>query len=1197
MLTTWCAWWIGSALAQPITFPNDSYLPADLWQIISPDMGEEGQRQPEAVNGHVLLAGNARHEVWRIDDPFRPEHVATIVSPHADGEAEAHDNAQVLRDGRTLVATISGRGVDLWDMTTPEAPEALAHVELDGIDYGDNAEAVWGLSWQGDALYVGGTNTGIHVLDTSDPTSPEVVRRVPTTDFGGISAGPLWAIGTTLVVTPPKDRSGLATLDISDPWDPIPLDHLDTEEDSYIGGFYAGTAFLVNPWRSFDVLSDPRAIVPLADIPTASTEYMVFGDGYAFVGALRPSPGVYKWDVSDPTTLVEVGKVEGRRDGIDAGLFTDDQFALPVGNLLVMCDDETRHGCVLAVHDVAPDAEPPRLAVSVPADGATGVAPSARIGLSFTDQLDLRSATADAVSLRPLSGGDPIPLQLGLDMTVMHLWPDEPLADDTSYEVLLRAGGLTDLVGNALATDVRIVFTTGDGTPPPPCAIEPLAPAEVGTAVSLSAEPAAGATYTWEVDGTSYAGASADHVFTEPGRIDVELEVARDGLSRACRATQVLHPPLPDLPARHAATVAVDDDADVAWVVNPDAGTVASIDLTTLTRRAEHPVGARPQTVAVDDDGQAWVAVQDDDQLVGLAPDGRERQRLDLPFGGRPYAVVVHRDTVWVTLEGRGALLGIDRNTGAEVARIGLGPDGRPGPLVRGLAVSPDGQTAYVSRYLSDDDHAEIYVVDLATGEVQTIALAHDEGPDDHDAGRGVPNAIAHLAITPDGGRLLVPAKKDNVRRGALRDGEPLDTDNTVRAMVAFVDTSEGAEATALRLDLDDHERPFAAAMSPTGDLAFVVSQGTNRVDVVETWSGEVIGGLNTGFAPNGAVITEAGWLLVQELNERRLSVFDVSGFLGATDATGWEVAAIPTVEAEPLPDDVWLGKVLFMNANSSAMSQDGYLACSTCHPDGGHDGRTWDFTQYGEGLRNTIYLRGRAGTAHGPVHWSANFDEIHDFEGDIRLHQGGSGFLDDEDWEQTADPLGETKAGRSERLDALAAYVATFTDYPRSPWRNDDGTLTEAAERGRRVLAGLDCLDCHDGEHLTDSAEGERHDVGTLTSASGGRLGGALDGIDTPTLYGLHAGAPYLHDGSAATIADTLRIDGHGDAQGLSEADMADLEAFLLQLGPDVSLDAPPIDDAVATTPEQGGCGCVSGAPLGSWPLALLIGLALRRR
>ena len=42
--------------------------------------------------------------------------------------------------------------------------------------------------------------------------------------------------------------------------------------------------------------------------------------------------------------------------------------------------------------------------------------------------------------------------------------------------------------------------------------------------------------------------------------------------------------------------------------------------------------------------------------------------------------------------------------------------------------------------------------------------------------------------------------------------------------------------------------------------------------------------------------------------------------------------------------------------------------SCAACHNDGGHDGRTWDLTGFGEGLRNTVNLRGRAG-AQGHSH------------------------------------------------------------------------------------------------------------------------------------------------------------------------------------------------------------------------------------
>jgi DNA-binding beta-propeller fold protein YncE len=43
------------------------------------------------------------------------------------------------------------------------------------------------------------------------------------------------------------------------------------------------------------------------------------------------------------------------------------------------------------------------------------------------------------------------------------------------------------------------------------------------------------------------------------------------------------------------------------------------------------------------------------------------------------------------------------------------------------------------------------------------------------------------------------------------------------------------------------------------------------------------------------------------------------------------------------------------------------YVTCTACHADfGGQDGRTWDFSQFGASLRNTMDLRGRPGFAPG---------------------------------------------------------------------------------------------------------------------------------------------------------------------------------------------------------------------------------------
>ena len=1177
------------AVAQGGTLPVSAYTPDQYLQHISPTIGEgEPQNQPSIVNGYLLLAGNGHFELWDIADPFAPEHLSTFESPHAIGEAESHQVAtRKTADGRWQVVTISGQGVDLWDLTDPVAPVLLAAIELEGINYGDNSEAVWGVAWQGDTVWVGGTNTGLHVIDASDPTSPTLLTRVPTSAFGGISAGPLWAVGDLLVVTTPKNHGGIVTLDISDPAEPTVLDFLVPAEDSYIGGFYGTRAHLVSPFRSYEVLADPTSIEKVGEFETPNTEYLTFTDGHAIVGRLRPNPGALDLDLSDLNTYNEVAYLEGRRDDIASGYFTDDQFTLPIGNLVVLGDDEIRYGAILVVRDLLPDSVPPRVDWIQPADGTSGVATTARIGVSLSDQIDLRSVTPDSLVVRPVLGGAPLTGDWDLTQTVLGFSPHAPLEPDTAYEVILPAGGVKDLSGNGLATEARAVFTTGDGSLPALCAIEPPEAVEVGATATLAALPAGDVTYRWDFgDGTTSQPSgdrTVQHAWTEPGRWPVTLFVEDDAGARSCGAVTVVHRELREVPA---VSGPIATDGATAWVVNPDAGSLTAVDLAAATAGAsavlwEVPVGDDPRGVALAGN-ELLVVLRGEDALLRIDRDGAEVGRVELGYGALPWAVGVDGDQAWVSLEGAGALARVDLGTG-EVERTELPADeGAPPSRPRGLALHPDG-TVYASRFLSTPDAGRIHVV--APDGVEDIRLAIDAGPDTDSSGRGVPNLLANLALSPDGRRLAVPGTKANVERGLARDGELMNPQNTVRTLVSIVDLDAGAEATELRRDIDDHDSPWAAAWSPLGDLLFVASRGSNRVDVLDVDGARSVAAFSTGLAPTGVLVTGTT-LLVHDSLDRTLSLLDVSGLLDATDSTARRLAVVPLVAEEPLSDELLLGKRIFTNASTREMSQDGYLSCATCHPDGGSDEVVWDFTDRGEGLRNTIDLRGRAGVGHGPVHWTGNFDEIQDFENDIRAHFGGSGFMDDADWalEGRSDPLGGAKAGVSPRLDALAAYVSSLDAFPRSPYREPDGSLTADGQKGRNLYETLNCSECHSGPALTDSSEGVRHDVGTITADSGQRIGGPLDGLDTPTLHGLHASAPYLHDGSAATIEETLRIEGHGDAQNLNDRRMGFLVSYLLQL-----------DGTVPPTTE--GCTCSSASPRGSWAWLLLPLLFWRRR
>lgn len=131
--------------------------------------------------------------------------------------------------------------------------------------------------------------------------------------------------------------------------------------------------------------------------------------------------------------------------------------------------------------------------------------------------------------------------------------------------------------------------------------------------------------------------------------------------------------------------------------------------------------------------------------------------------------------------------------------------------------------------------------------------------------------------------------------------------------------------------------------------------------------------------------------------------------------------------------------------------------------------------------------------------------------------------------------------------LDDLAAFVNSI-QLPPNPHRRTNGSPSDGATRGEIVFKSpkTQCATCHTGSALTDR---QRHDVGTGDGVSE-RLGPKFD---TPSLRGLHASGPYLHDGRATTLRAVLRTansqDRHGTTSHLSKQQVDDLIQFLLEL------------------------------------------------
>jgi cytochrome c peroxidase len=515
-----------------------------------------------------------------------------------------------------------------------------------------------------------------------------------------------------------------------------------------------------------------------------------------------------------------------------------------------------------------------------------------------------------------------------------------------------------------------------------------------------------------------------------------------------------------------------------------------------------------------------------------------------LPVASRPYAIAFSPDgnAAYVTLQGTGRLLKLDRS-GRIISTLDIGP--KP----RGLAISGDSRRILVTRFISPAARGEVREVNATTfSVVRTFALAFDRAPDTEASGRGVPNYLSSLRISPDGLRALVPSKKDNIARGLFRDAQIPTFESLVRTIVSQIDLETNSEALEARIDLNDPDMAQAVLFSPLGDIFFVATQGSNTVQIYDTSTLALLGEMPTGLAPQGMVLNQhASKLYVQNFMSRTVSVFDTTEVIQAINNTAPLLAEVPIVGRETLATQVLRGKRIFYNAAGRRMNRDGYLSCASCHLDGESDGQVWDFTHRGEGLRNTIPLVGRAGPEHGKVHWTANFDEIQDFEHDIREDFGGTGFLSDANFATTSNPLGTPKAGRSADLDALAAYVSSLATVPDSPYRNADGTLTAAGQTGKALFMALDCQGCHPSPTFTDL---QRHDVGTIQTSSGLGHGQTLAGrgFETPTLKGIWDTAPYLHNGQAATLYDVLKNPKHIGTI-LTPTETNQLVAYLLQI------------------------------------------------
>ena len=869
------------------------------------------------------------------------------------------------------------------------------------------------------------------------------------------------------------------------------------------------------------------------------------------------------------------------------------QYSMPLGNLVVTGGYGTHGGMGIWIQDLEPDTARPEVAYHIPKNFASNYPRTAPISFIIHETMDNTRFDASShftVHETEFQGGVNVPVGdpiEGLLLTgsgnVYTFTPHEALKADTIYEVRFHADdrgtadtaddlGFADASGN-LIEPYSYQFSTGDfpGVDQKPDLSQASLSADVTRAglgstlnfdFSGATDPEDGSTLEFRVNDGSGSGfgewqthdfantLELQASFNEEGRFLFTVEVRDSSGNRRSLSQSVLIFTPPSDATRPNNSSSIISTGVAIWNVNPDANTITEINPYTNTVVNTYPVGRDPRSIAEGPDGRLWVTCFDSDQIYVFDPSGDMNSPTIIEdpavvgYGAAPFAVTATPDgsRMLVSYYGLGQLVAFDPSTLEVLDAVSLAP------TVRAIAVDATSSWAYVTQFISQDLEGTVFRVRLSDFNSWSITLDKSNENDAGDQSAGMPNYLAGIAISPDNNYILVTAKKDNLERGLTYGTLDLTHESTVRAIMRVIDRSDHREILDAERDFDNSDSPTGVAFTPDGDVALIALQGNGQLIGIDGMAIEApttltqvrfrtaVGSPN-GSAPQGiAVHPGSDRIFVQNLTDGTVSSVPADTlFNGAAFTTGTPTT-IQTVDSSLTTTEIARGKQVFYHAADVRMSAESYISCASCHVDGGTDATIRDFAGRGEGIRRTPSLRGRGGMAHGNVHWSGNFDEMQDFEFDIRGPFGGEGFIDTVEHPGVVDSS-DTTSGRSTELDALAAYVASLdeTTLPRSPYREADGSLTVEAIAGRNHMITMNCMSCHSGSNYTESVVQEvgsfplRTVGSTIENFTGTRLGDGtpLETIDVPTLLGLYENTRFLHHGEAASLDEAMAFAG----------------------------------------------------------------------
>lgn len=260
----------------------------------------------------------------------------------------------------------------------------------------------------------------------------------------------------------------------------------------------------------------------------------------------------------------------------------------------------------------------------------------------------------------------------------------------------------------------------------------------------------------------------------------------------------------------------------------------------------------------------------------------------------------------------------------------------------------------------------------------------------------------------------------------------------------------------------------------------------------------------------------------------------------------------LPTPEANPLTTEkIELGRRLFFDRR---LSRDGSISCATCHEPS---------RAFSDSRPIAVGIDGRAGRRNAPALINRGY-------GRAFFWDGRETTLESQVLKPIADPneMDSTVAAAAARVgvapdelaNALASFVRSILSgnsrFDRFAY-GDREALTEEEQRGLQVFRSRgNCTACHVGPTFSDE---QFHNTGVAWQAPVGadESGSFIDAgrfvvtakdpdrgaFKTPTLRDVALTAPYMHDGSLASLEDVVEFyDRGGRANPHLDADIRPL-------------------------------------------------------